>query len=491
MSLTIFEKILYFLMLPVVAIGAILSPLTNDTRIFYGTQYLAYKYFSFPHGISYVWEIKPIFSHLFNYCLVAFTCALVPFSNHFVQEIIIKTIAVCLALFASWIFSRNVLKIKYSFILCFVSLFACLNVNILQMEWLAVVLSMIACALFMESKSYWHYLSGALLILILLAKGTTGCLIISTICIVLIFQKKIDWIRGGIGFIVTGLLFFVASQTIWPEMLPDIYLAPILSHVGEYSMLSQVYVTAVATVISMGIYVPIVGLGLVYGGVWIKNHIHETRAKLLIIAWIAPLIVMWIQSESFPYQYFPFVLVAIVGLTLYEIDTPLERGKKYKRENVVAVSVVILFVMYLILYMPFYSYYGSQESRMNDYFNNQSEIINNKYDLLNESVLYLDTGSGPYYTNGANTSCRFVAPLILQRANPNRSVVRTLPQYWDAYNCTMTYENRYILTDGPLGKADGWFGIDTPEKINITNKIENEYDVVYTGAWNLYERKEN
>ncbi|MDD4439765.1 MAG: hypothetical protein PHS04_17285 [Tissierellia bacterium] len=344
-----------------------------------------------------------------------------------------------------------------------------------------------------EGKNYLHYIAGALLILVLLSKGTTGALIISAVCVVLIFNKKqIDWVRGGIGFVATGLLFFVASQTIWPEMLPDIFMSPVLSHVGEYDMIGQIGVTAIATAISMSIYIPIVGLGAVYGSIWIKNHFDSIEAKLLIISWIAPLCIVWAQSESFAYQYFLFALPAIVGLVLYERDTPKEKkGKlKLKRENIIATSIIILFVMWVLLYMPFVSYYGEQEQKMNEFFWNDSKIINEQFNLPNQtSILYMDTGSLPYYVNGANTSCRYPAPLILQRMNPNRTIVSTLPAYEEEYLCVMNYSSRYILADGPLGKADGWFGVDSSEKVSFINKVNMEYKNVHNGAWSVYERK--
>jgi len=333
------------------------------------------------------------------------------------------------------------------------------------------------------------------MILILLLKGTTGSLIISAICIVLIFQKRPDWIRGLVGFIITGILFFIASQTIWPEMLPDIFLSPILSHVGEYNMFGQIYVIAIATAITMAIYVPVIGIGITYGGVWIKNNIHDVRAKLLIVAWIIPAMTMWTQSESFAYQFFPFLFPAIVGLVLYQKETPKERpGKKLKRENIIAASIVILFTMWCILYSPqpiwgLEQNYGVQELKMNNYFWSNSNAIEAKFNLSNESsVMYLETGSAPYYF-GVNSTCRFTAPLILQRANPGRLVVSNLTQYKAAYECVMSYDKRYILADGPLGKDDGWFGTDSLEKKNIATKINNEYNEVFTGAWSVYERK--
>jgi hypothetical protein len=495
MALSLFDKILYYVMVPIVAIGSILSPLTNDVRIFYGVEYLCWKYIpDFPSNINAFWEIKPIMNHIINYFLVVVTNFFIPFSNHFAQEILIKAICVGAVIFASWIFSRNVLKIKYSFLICFSSLLMCLNVNIAQAEWWGIIFAMISCALFMEVKNYWHYLAGALLILVLLVKGTTGCLIISAICIVLIFQKNIDWVRGGIGFITTGLLFYALSQLVWTTMLSDIWLAPILSHVGEYDMVAHIGVTAIATTIAMSIYIPIVGIGTIYSAIWIKNHIREREAKLLLLSFFISICVLWGQGESFAYQYFILIIPSITGLILYERDTPVQKpGKKLKRENILATSIVILFVMWVLLYMPYISFYGEQEKNMNDFFWQKSDDINNKFNFINEtSILFMDTGSGPYYFHDVNSSCRYPAPLILQRANPGRLIVSNQSQYWDEYNCVINYMNNenttYIVADGPIGPDDSWFGSDTTEKQEIIKILKNKFVSVHSGGWEIYKR---
>ena len=485
-----FDKILYFLFFPLVALGAIISPLTNDVRIFCGVEYLDWKYLpNFPTNINSFWEIKPIMNHVTNYWLVSITNAFIPFSNHFAQEIFIKCIAVALAIFACWMFSKNVLKIKYGFLLSFMAMFCSLNLNILQAEWWATIFVMISCALFMEENHNWSYLAGALLIPAFLVKGTTGALMVSAVCVVMIFQRSIDWKRGLVGFVAMGAAFFVASQTFWPTMLSDIFLAPILSHVGEYNWFGMVYVTAVAIAISFSIYIPAIGLGAVYGGAWFKQHFRDPRAPWFVAMWAAPLFVVWLQSESFAYQYFIFLIPAIVSLIMYEKETPMTRpGKKLKRENLVAATIVILFVLYCALYSPI-SKYGNEERAMNDYFWNQSTEINKHFDLVNQSsVLYLDTGSGPYYFE-ANSSCRYVAPLVVQRGNPNRTVVMNLSQYHEEVNCIMNYSGQYIVADGPIGVHDGWFGTDTTEKREIVSKIKNEYDDVRSGGWEIYQRK--
>ncbi len=477
-------------------IGSILSPLTNDVRIFYGIEYLDWKYITpFPSNINAFWEIKPIGNHLVNYFLVVVTNVFIPFQNHFAQEILIKAIAVGIAIFACWLFSRNVLKIKYGFLLSLFGMLCCLNLNTLQAEWWAIVFTMIACALFMENRNYWHYIAGALLIMILLVKGTTGCLIVCAVCTVLIFNKHIDWIRGSVGFVVTGASFYLASVFVWKSMISDILVAPILSHVGEYDWFGQIGVTLIAITIAMSVYIPAIGVGLTYSLIWIKNNFNKIESKLLIISYLICLATVWWQNESFAYQYYIFLIPALTGLVLYERDTPRERpNKKFKRENILAATILILFAMYCILYSPQGSWgleqnYGKQELQMNTYFWQNSNAIESKFNLSKEeSILYLDTGSAPYYL-GVNSSCRYVAPLILQRANPNRMVVSNLSEYWNAYICTMDYQGRYILADGPLGKADGWFGTDTIEKKNIVEKVSREYKEVFSGAWSLYERK--
>ncbi|MFA5247952.1 MAG: hypothetical protein WCX79_00780 [Candidatus Paceibacterota bacterium] len=484
-------------MFPIVAVGSILSPLTNDVRIFYGIEELGIKYLSFPQNVyGGFWEIKPVGNHICEFLIALFTNIFVPFSNHALQEPIIKCVAVALVIFASWLFSKNILKVKYSFLLCFFGMFCALNLNILQAEFLAIIFAMISCALFVEKSNLWHYIAGALLIWVLLVKGTTGCLIVSAVCIVLIFNKHIDLIRGVIGFILMGLAFLAADIFVWPQIIPDILMAPILSHVGEYDWIGQIGVTGIATVISMSIYIPCIGIGIIYSGVWLKNHIRDPRAKWFVISFLAPLFVVFYQSESFAYQYYVFLLPAIVGIVLYEIDTPRERGitKKIKRENVVSASILVLFAMWCILYSPqpiwgLEQNYGVQELKMNNYFNENANAIEIKFNLSKENtLLYLDTGSAPYYFS-TNSSCRYVAPLVIQRMNPNRTIVSTLPAYKEEYMCIMNYSNRYILADGPLGKADGWFGLDSIEKKNIVKRVNDEYTEVFSGAWSLYERK--
>jgi hypothetical protein len=491
MSMSLFEKFLYFLCFPLVCIGSVLSPLTNDVRIFYGVEYLCWKYIpDFPSNINYFFEIKPIMNHIVNYFLVVVTNFFIPFENHFTQEILIKAIAVTIAIVACWLFSRNVLKIRYGFMLCFTGTMCALNLNVLQAEWWSLCLVMIAAALLVEENKWLHYLSGTLLMFAFLTKGTTISLVISGLCALIVLNYIIDWKRVIFGFIGTGGLFLVANFTIWKSLISDIMLAPMLSHVGEYSMLGQAGVIAIATIIAVSIYIPCAGIGGTYGLVWAKNHLKDPRIYAFGLMWGIVFFVTWLQNESFAYQFYPFILPAIISLILFEKETPRVRpGKKFKRENIVAATIVLLFGMYCIFYAPVISYYGSQEKTMNDFFWEKSNEINKQFDLPNQtSVVYLDTGSGPYYFS-ANSTCKYPAPLILQRANPNRTFILDLPQNHEEFLCVMNSESKYIVADGPIGPEDSWFGNDTYQKAAIIQKLRNEYIILHSGGWEIYIKK--
>jgi hypothetical protein len=202
------------------------------------------------------------------------------------------------------------------------------------------------------------------------------------------------------------------------------------------------------------------------------------------------------QSESFAYQYYVFLLPAVVGLVIYEIDTPIQKpGKKLKRENIIAVSVVLLFSMWCVLYSPqpiwgLEQNYGVQELKMNNYFWNDSEQINKEFNFTNQtSILFMDTGSAVYYFHDVNSSCRYPAPLVIQRVNPGRMQVLNLTQNKEEYECIMNYSGKYIIADGKLGDPSGWFGMDTEQKQIIVEKILGNYTSVHSGGWEIYKHK--
>ena len=56
----IFDFILYFMVIPYVAISFCLTRLTNDSRIFLGVEAIADNYYSLPYGFDAAYEVKPV-----------------------------------------------------------------------------------------------------------------------------------------------------------------------------------------------------------------------------------------------------------------------------------------------------------------------------------------------------------------------------------------------------------------------------------------------
>lgn len=119
----------------------------------------------------------------------------------------------------------------------------------------------------------------------------------------------------------------------------------------------------------------------------------------------------------------------------------------------------------------------------------QADIINQKFHLDQEpALLYLDPGDAPYFFR-ANSSCRYIAPLPIQRDAPGWDLTG-LPQYWEEYDCVMDYTGQYIVFDAG-NHYDGitdWFSESFEDRLPIMQKIHSEYQLVYNGSWRIYQR---
>lgn len=119
----------------------------------------------------------------------------------------------------------------------------------------------------------------------------------------------------------------------------------------------------------------------------------------------------------------------------------------------------------------------------------QADIINERFHLDQEpALLYLDPGDAPYFFR-ANSSCRYVCPLPVQRDAPGWDL-SVLPAYKEEYDCIMAYQGRYIVFDAG-NHYDGvtdWFSESYSHRLPLMQKIHAEYRLVYNGSWRVYER---
>ena len=150
-----------------------------------------------------------------------------------------------------------------------------------------------------------------------------------------------------------------------------------------------------------------------------------------------------------------------------------------------------IIIVAAIIYLCFFSAWGILSTPDNIYYQNRVADAHNTIALYHidkqPSVLYLDYGDAPYWLH-ANSSCRYVAPLMIARSRDDHNL-SYLKEYQEEYQCIMQYQGQYIImeTDDPI--AD-WFGENQTGRATIMQKIHNNYTLAYDcPSWRVMERK--
>jgi hypothetical protein len=480
--MNLIEKLLYLVFLPYVAVSYILIPFTNDVRIFQGVARLVDYYGPFPMSLDAAWEIKPLGNRLINYLLYKAGTVFIEFGAP-LYPIFIKTLAVLFVLGCCYIFARA-FKDQLIPIFAISSLAMLTSMNFLNMqaEWYAVALSLAATGLLLSKQNSAYVLSGGLMFYIFLLKGITGLLIVPIICAVYLLNEN-DWdfyeetAYAFFGFVSAGLVFLMMCLTIFPHAIPDMLMSASLARVGQYSV--QVYLNSMTEkLISITLYVPILLSGFI---LWFSqmatNKLPRRQYLAYLIMWLTPFAIIFIQGEFFVYHYFPLVFPAIIALCL-----EVRGADEQKRHKVYTFCILTTIVLWAI----FSSAFGAitnVENKIWDEENLHAYEARSLFDIDKQpTVLFLDTGTGSYFFH-VNSSCRFSGVLPVQRNQPNWNV-SSLPAYRELYGCILNYRGRYIIG------YDSWFGRGLPERAEIYQKIDREYDLIYNLSWDIYRRRE-
>lgn len=498
----ILNTFIYYITLPVVVISYIFCPLTNDARIYLGVEHIAATYYSpFPQSVDLAWEVKPIANRMMNYILYQIVNSVIPFinTNHFWFELGIKFVAAIITLIVCWYFTRQFKDIPYIFPLTVCAFFTPLNFSILQAEYWGVVFAMLAIALLLTDKPHNRFIAGIVMVVVFLFKGITGALIVPVLCAVWIFKqdKIIEKLKVFFpGYFVGFILFYLATLTWWPNQIPDMIISARIAHVGFWDF-ETLLVNAVYMFLVSYVYIPIILVGVVAGiAIYYRTiESHITKDILIFSAlWSSCFAIIFIQQEFFMYHYIVLLIPSMISIIML-----VDRVKS-------APLLAVLSMFFIFLFMS--SYWGAGMAYEKAFWGNKQgyaiEAFETIPDLKDQhTVLYLDPGDAPFYFF-ANSSCRYVAPLVVQR-NIDKWDLTMYPQYWEEYNCIMNYDGNYIITDN-----NGWFGIQSLERPNISrstmiwltmgtattwdrqniwNKINMEYDKVFTKGWDIYRKK--
>lgn len=484
------DAILYFVCIPYVAISFVLCKLTNDTRIFIGVEAIADNYYPLPYGWDAAYEVKPIGNRMLNWVLYKVADFFVPFEtnqyDHF--GIAVRITALIILIFCCWYISKRI-QFPYAFPILFLS-FACqASFGVLMSEWFAVLFSLVAIAMCMEKDSRWLYVAGALCICIGLLKSITLLMVIPILCAVYLLGKDIDLKKFAVGYFAAGISFLILCFTIWPYSIGDMLMSRLVAHVGMYDPLTLMqwfWMTQarsnLPTVLSM--YVPALVVAaviavLVFVGYYAKSRWKNIAAFLVM--WGVPTIIVLVQSEFIIYHYIVLLLPAIVSMILFARMWTVAWTK----------AVWGCFAFILISYIFINSAAGSFTEFEYTFWHQKeinANIINEQFNLTNQSeLLYLDPGDAPYYFH-ANSSCHYIAPMPVERST-ERWNMTDLPQYSDTMNCILSYQGEYIVSDIDNGFVTGFFGEGIRIRKEITDMISRNYSKVESKSWTIYKKR--
>ncbi len=482
----IFDSILYFIVIPYVAISFCLTRLTNDSRIFLGVEALADNYYSLPYGFDAAYEVKPVGNRILNWILYKIANVFVPFvDNHYDWfGISVKILALIILVVCCWYISTKI-RFPYSFPILFLG-FACqANFGIMMSEWFAVLFSLVAVSLCMDGSKTHTFIAGMVMVGVGLLKSITSLLLIPMICSVYLLNKKLKLSYLISGCITASSTFLILCLTIWPFSIGDMLMSRLIAHVGMYDLVTMfqwfwLTQTTTSFPVAMLTYIPMIIVGLTAFGILACIYISIKKyykLLLLLLMWVVTAVIVFIQSEFIVYHYLVFLFPAIISIAVY-----CGSSKKY----------IIFIIFALIAVIPGYVLINSNIGSFSEYEytfwqqkENNADFINSHFNLTNQTeLLYLDPGDASFYFH-ANSSCHYITPMPIERSS-DRWNMSHLPQYKETRDCILDYQGEYIVTDISGGRSTGYYGEGILNDKDIMALIARNYTMVESRSWDIY-----
>jgi len=467
------------------------TPFCNDVAIFQGVAFIADRYYQFPQSVDISWEAKPIGNRLINYLLLKATELFVPFNEQVAFAIVAK-ILVLLAVFLLAGYFAYIIKGEYTFWIVFFSFVTCLNFCAMQAEYYAAGLSLLAIALMVSQNKYAQVFAGFLIFFIAMIKGITFFLFIPILCGAYLLDKRSQnaIVNVLVGFCSMGVLVIITQLTIWKNMLPDLLLAPVITGVGRWPVTDTIQIFIIQSFITL-YYIPVLAVAAMGIVLLLTSKTFDAKERTAFIAmWIVPAAMILIHSENFAYQFFIYVVPAVVTVVICARKLEALWYRNEKKQLIISSVIPVAIIWMFLALMVLNSWNGIMPGAEGNVYRWQKENaaeINRLYDLPNQSsILYLDAGAAPYYFM-ANSTSRYICPLPLQRSTPewnhrgNYAVEQT---YQDA----LDYDGEFIVGDGAFGFED-WVGLRYDDRKELREKLENEYQIVWHDNWVIYKRK--
>lgn len=463
------EWIISFIVLLPVSISFILSPLTNDSKIYQGLAKMSDYFGSFPANIDLVWEPKPISNRMINYILYKISSIFTTFGTP-EYEMMIKLLSLIIVIVICYYFSTKINK-KYIFLLITMSFITTFNFVSIQAEWWACLFAFLSLGLFLTEKSSNHYLAGAIVTVIFLFKGITILLVISIACA--LYLMKPNWFNrlkyGALGSIL--FLWFILVWNAFKNIIPDLLLSSKIARVGHLDIFTMI-IQLIYNTFNIYLYIPIVICGIAAAFILFYTMMKSKDLKsvvVFILMWASAFFIVFMQSEFFVYHYVVLLVPSIITIILLS-------------DNMIKYSILIMTILFIL----FTSFWGASMQIEREFWGQQyevsKEILEQLPDIRNQdSILYMETGNAPYYF-WSNSTTRYVTPLPFQRNSDEWNLEDTY-QYQEEKESIMNYSGKYIIVD-----PNNWMIKNTTDNKNFWKKITGEYELVWNKNWKIYRR---
>lgn len=313
-----YKRLFYYFLFPLISLSYVLVPLTNDGRIYIAVEYIADTFYQFPYGFDLAWEIKPMANRLMAWILYKLATLVVPFTETVAFGIAVKFFALCFVVAGAWVFARSIGG-RWAFPVTFVA-FACVgNFVILQAEYWAVLVSLVALALLLRDNENLHAVAGVLFVVVALFKGVTGLLCVPVICAALLMKRRLYWMDIFGGFVCGASVFVWLNLTIWPNMLPDMLMSAQIARVGQYPIWTYL-ISEVVYMYTAFLYIPLAAVGVIAGLFMIIRLVQRDirDAALYAAMWTVSFAIVFSQGEFFIYHYFILTVPALVTILKWE-----------------------------------------------------------------------------------------------------------------------------------------------------------------------------
>lgn len=457
------NQIILFIAIIFLAISRVFNPFEEDQKIFFASAHISNgSIFNFPKNIIETFELKPFFSQLFYYLMYKISIPLNLWEDklkfiYFIQFFFLLSI-----LLVSFLFSRiKHVPQKNKNNIFFITSFFLITVgseSFLQVEHVAIVLSILCIWLLSKNKIQYDIFAGIILGYIAGLKGITVFYSLATILFCFFYFKKNLIVTSFVFFIVFIFSLYLSYEDIETARLLQGNNFNIFRFFENYKKTWKLILVDQSYLFTTGIY----SMHFLYYSIKTKrlklnfNVLYSPMTMIIIL--LLPSIILQV---GFTYHYFAILLITIF-LILFSVKT----NKDCFNNNKIGMTDLRLLIPSFLIYVLFSTNLFNHKKNLckTNISNFNSEIVVSnllkEQIATNEKVLFLTDGVINFYIDNKSAYYEFY-PITINRLMPSFPKIpeKLEYRYLEILDFIKKYNGNFILIQ------TNWFPFDQYNKI--------------------------